>query len=242
MKIKTIYVILIFINIALFAQKPRVRTIRLFHLYQNFVPDTSTEFTGSGLARVFLGDTIKWLKYETGSKGFNDIKTDLHTISSYRIPIGAAPFDYLWNQAGADTMFIYVPTKPGLYDYKCKPHTIIQDGSLNSMYGSFTVVGSSLTGINDAEIEYTSTPILYPNPAKNTVNVPLSKTIKYTLEITNSKGELLKSLKVDNTELYELDVSHLTSGFYYLNTKYCGCSTPKKGCTGASRTFKFVKE
>ena len=110
------------------------------------------------------------------------------------------------------------------------------------MNSLFSVVGTSLTGISDIDIEYTSTAILYPNPASKSVNVPLNKYIKYTLEITNPKGEVVLSTKVANTELYELDVSQLGTGMYYLNTKFCGCTTPKTGCTGASRSFKFVKE
>lgn len=241
------------------AQLPQKRFILVTSTYQTFdVLQSTAIFIGEGInqdvlrgfysgtarnnpqiAKVYLGDTLKW-KFDGTIE--NNPQGDLHTISSDTIPVGAAPFDYNWDQAGADTNFMYIPTKPGLYKYKCKPHTDGIGFEFGTMYGIITVVGTSLTGINDAEIEYTATHLLYPNPAKNTVNVPLSKTIKYTLEVTNTNGDLVKSLKVENTDLYELDVSQLESGFYYLHTKYCGCSKPKKGCTGASRSFKFVKE
>ena len=65
------------------------------------------------LDSVNVGDTVQWLPL--------DFPSMVHTITSSNIPLGAAPFDQIW-QAPADTFFQYIPTHVGLYEYVCTPH------------------------------------------------------------------------------------------------------------------------
>lgn len=82
----------------------------------SFVPSSVT---------VTLGDTVKW-EWDNGS----------HTTTSVNIPVGAASWDEVINSSNLS--FVYVPTVPGDYDYKCTPHASL------GMVGSFTVVCASL--------------------------------------------------------------------------------------------------
>ena len=101
------------------------------------------QFMPSSLTAVHLGDTIEWLPL--------DIPAMTHTITSTNIPIGATPFDQVW-QAPLDTFFRYIPSKIGLYEYVCSPHIS------NGMIGSFTVEATlSLLIIIDIN------PVIFPN-------------------------------------------------------------------------------
>src|SRR6201989_696461 len=76
-------------------------------------------FTPSSFT-INLGDTVKWT-WINGS----------HTTTSLTIPAGAAAWNH--NMNSTSTSFIYVPTKTGVYNYKCTPHQSI------GMVGNFTV-------------------------------------------------------------------------------------------------------
>ena len=69
---------------------------------------------------VTIGDTIKW-QWDNGQ----------HTTTSTNIPAGAASWDEVIGSSNLS--FMYVPTVPGNYNYKCTPHASL------GMVGSFTV-------------------------------------------------------------------------------------------------------
>jgi plastocyanin len=71
---------------------------------------------------INLGDTVKWI-----------LGSSIHTSTSTTIPAGAAP----WNFTG--TTGIYIPTKTGVYNYKCTPHESM------GMVAKFTVVSGCPT-------------------------------------------------------------------------------------------------
>ncbi len=79
-------------------------------------------FTPSSFT-INIGDTVKWT-WVGGT----------HTTTSTTIPAGAAAWDHNINSAVANRTFIYVPTKAGLYNYKCTFHEAM------GMIGNFTVV------------------------------------------------------------------------------------------------------
>ena len=96
--------------------KATIHTIQVWNGYMQFL---NNDFT------MELGDTVQWVML--------DFPTMIHTITSVNIPLGATPFDQIW-QAPSDTFFQYIPQAVGLYDYVCTPHIA------NGMIGSFTVI------------------------------------------------------------------------------------------------------
>ena len=107
--------------ISSFNSKGAIHQIQVWNGYFQFLPPNNIS--------VQLGDTIQWIPL--------DPPTMTHTITSDNIPVGAVPFDQVW-QLPADTFFQYIPQVAGLYQYVCTPHIP------NGMIGEFTVT----TGAN----------------------------------------------------------------------------------------------
>ena len=120
--------------------------------YYQFVPSSIT---------IQLGDTIQWEPY------FGLLPTMLHTITSDNIPVGASPFDQVW-QMPADTFFQYIPQVAGLYEYVCTPHIP------NGMIGEFTVINGT-TAINEhtSNKELIKVTDILGRETKGTKNEPL---------------------------------------------------------------------
>ena len=96
-------------------------------IHEILVWDGYMQFMPNDVPSVLLGDTIQWLPL--------DVPSMVHTITSTNIPIGAAPFDEIW-QAPADTFFQYIPQVAGFYEYVCTPHISF------GMIGSFNVINT----------------------------------------------------------------------------------------------------
>ena len=106
--------------ISSFNSKGAIHQIQVWNGYFQFLPPNNIT--------VQLGDTIQWIPL--------DPPTMTHTITSDNIPVGAVPFDQLW-QLPADTFFQYIPQVAGLYQYVCTPHIP------NGMIGEFTVTNGA---------------------------------------------------------------------------------------------------
>ena len=98
--------LLILFIISSFNSKGTIHQIGVWGGYYQFVPGSIT---------IQLGDTIEWEPF------FGLLPTMPHTITSDNIPVGAVPFDQIW-QMPADTFFQYIPQVVGLYQYVCTPH------------------------------------------------------------------------------------------------------------------------
>ena len=110
--------ILILFIISSFNSKGTIHKIGVWGGYYEFVPASIT---------IQLGDTLQWEPFA------GLLPMMLHTITSDNIPIGAAPFDQVW-QLPADTFFQYIPQVVGLYQYVCTPHINF------NMIGEFIVI------------------------------------------------------------------------------------------------------
>jgi len=106
--------------ISSFNSKGAIHQIQVWNGYFQFLPPNNIT--------VQLGDTIQWIPL--------DPPTMTHTITSDNIPVGAVPFDQVW-QLPADTFFQYIPQVAGLYQYVCTPHIP------NGMIGEFTVTNGA---------------------------------------------------------------------------------------------------
>ena len=178
---------LIFITLILFFSpkiKSTIHEILVWNGYMQFLP--------SNIDSVNLGDTINWLPL--------DPPTMTHTITSTNIPLGAIPFDEVW-QLPADTFFQYIPIAVGQYDYVCTPH-------VPGMVGSFTVYGSPSGCIENSNQNIN---LFYPNPALYSLNINCNY-LQFPFEIYNMQGNLINVGLTQNN----LDISFLKSGIYHL--------------------------
>lgn len=182
-----------------------------------------------------LNDTIKWEATDPYIYSGTDAGLNLHTISADTIPAGAASFHFDWDNATYwEQNPFYIPTVAGFYLYKCLYH-----GS--HMRGCFSVLGTS-TSLSKEVQKIEQIPMIYPNPAKNYVEVVLDNATKYVIEVLNANGETLKTERSEGVYTYRVDISDLASGNYYINVKYCACQKPKLGCIGANQKYKFIKQ
>lgn len=162
-------------------------------VHEILVWDGYMQFMPTNLSDVKLGDTIEWLPL--------DIPTMVHTITSTNIPIGATPFDQIW-QTPLDTFFQYIPDKIGLYEYVCTPHIA------NGMIGSFTVQETNLSITNNP---FTINHTVFPNPTNNY--------IQFSSEFKNLEFfiyEFSGRLVLSGISSSNYDISKLNSGIYYL--------------------------
>ena len=162
-------------------------------VHEILVWDGYMQFMPSNLTSVKLGDTIEWHPL--------DVPTMVHTVTSINIPIGAIPFDQIW-QAPSDTFFQYIPSQIGLYEYVCTPHIP------NGMIGRFNVEDSSVSVNNDLS---NTEPILFPNPANDIIHFS-SEFINLEFNIYNLSGKLVLSGVSSNN----LNISKLPIGIFYL--------------------------
>ncbi len=109
-----------------------------------------------------------------------------------------------------------------------------------------TVVGCACTttGISSVNQSFVSAnaPLIYPNPARTEINIPLNVAIKFKIFIYNQQGEEVMTHSPSFVSNYLMDISTLPAGMYYVQTKYCACSTPKEACQGANKQYRFIKE
>ncbi len=162
-------------------------------IHEILVWDGYMQFMPSNLTAVQLGDTIEWLPL--------DIPTMVHTITSTNIPVGATPFDQIW-QAPLDTFFQYIPSKIGFYEYVCSPHIA------NGMIGNFTVENTNLSITNNP---FNFKPAVFPNPSNDY--------IQFSSEFKNLEFfmyELSGKLVISGISSCNFDISKLNSGIYYL--------------------------
>ena len=162
-------------------------------IHEILVWDGYMQFLPSNLTSVQLGDTIEWHPL--------DNPTMVHTITSTNIPLGATPFDQIW-QAPLDTFFRYIPTKIGTHEYVCTPHIA------NGMIGSFTVENTTLSITNNPFI---ITPVIFPNPTNDFIHFS-SKFNNLKFFIYEFSGNLVLSGKSSQN----FDISKLNPGIYYL--------------------------
>ncbi|MDG0974469.1 MAG: T9SS type A sorting domain-containing protein [Crocinitomicaceae bacterium] len=185
-------IIVLSILVSSLGSNATINVVRVWDGYFQFVNPT---FNGSNVT-IQLGDTVEWLPL--------DIPTMVHTITSTNIPLGAAPFDQIW-QAPADTFFQCIPTVVGFYEYECTPHA----GPPYNMLGSINVIGD-VTGLSGNSIIKNDL-YIYPNPTTNFIYFKESVT-NYTFKILTLNGKFILSGKTDDM----VDISSLKSGIYLI--------------------------
>ncbi len=148
---------------------------------------------------VATGDTIIW----EGDFGF-------HPLSSTSVPAGAASF-----HNGTGTVFNYVVTAPGIYNYQCDAH--FSFGMTGTFTAILTDVKNNLTSLLPNEFRLYQN---YPNPFNPSTlinyQLPFSGTV--TIKIYDALGKEVETLVNDRrTAGYysvEFNAGKLSSGIY----------------------------
>jgi hypothetical protein len=78
--------------------------------------------------------------------------------------------------------------------------------------------------------QYDTTQKVYPNPTKSKVYINLEDKFKYTWQLFNFEGKLIKTSKEVNQK--EIDLTNYPNGIYLLHLQY----------DGQEKTIKIVKE
>jgi plastocyanin len=117
------------------------KTITVSVLNSGFSPSSFT---------ATIGDTVKWV-WVAGA----------HTTTATSIPLGAVTWDNPIN--ASNTVFEYIITTPGTYNYWCSVHT-------SMMEGSFTVTPASVQPLANTTNAFA---LVYPNPITQVLNVHL---------------------------------------------------------------------
>lgn len=171
-------------------------------------------FTPANLT-IQQGDIVVW----TNIQGTHNVNG---TIS--RFPNNPASFGN--DVAPATWEYSFTFDVAGDYDYLCDPHA-------SFMTGSITVTPS--TSIN--QLEDNSEDIsIYPMPFRDKLTFEFSDALNNTykrLDIFSLTGIKVYSNSLDNTEVLELNLSHLTSSVYIYQLT---------GTSGKVVTGKIVKE
>jgi plastocyanin len=150
------------------------------------------EFSPSDLPSIKIGDTIHW-EWKSGS----------HTTTSTTIPSGATPWD---NPMDATHLtFNYVPTKAGVYHYKCSVH--------GSMAGQFTVV-SELGIVQNTQVPKIT---IYPNPASDKIFVdftPQEGIFIQRLAIYDMGGKIIREASFNDRSTFPeyIDLTGIPEG------------------------------
>ena len=89
----------------------------------------------------------------------------------------------------------------------------------NNMYLDDISIKDQVTSIDDEMLNNKSIFSLYPNPAKDEVNIQLyALDIVYgTIEITNVNGQMLYSKAIYNEKQIQINVDDFTAGIYFVN-------------------------
>lgn len=162
----------------------------------HFVTVQNFSFAPSTFA-AFVGDTVEW-----------DWVAGTHTATSLTIPAGAASWNNPMNSSS--TVFRYVITVTGTYNYWCAIHTTM-------MEGSFTVTNA----VGIPAVSGSSSPIVkfYPDPATSVVNIHLNITPGNNVLIVND----ISGKEIARETLYNadnsIDVSLWKKGVYIYHLK-----------------------
>jgi|GEM_PF-5977018 len=85
-----------------------------------------------------------------------------------------------------------------------------------------------LTGSITVSEENIESPVLYPNPAVDAINISLSNSSDFELTIRDLSGNIKTTQSFKNTDSASIDISTFSSGFYLMRVKAEGFSFTRK--------------
>ncbi len=171
---------------------PGILLVSLSHATTHLVTVQNFSFSPSNFSAA-VGDTVEW-EWVGGT----------HTTTSLTIPAAAAAWNN--NINSTTTVFKYVITATGTYNYWCAIHTTM-------MEASFTVAVTGIQNIANSSKEIAQ---IFPNPATNMVNIQFNNltskdnAVLIVLDITGKQMVSQMVTNVDNT----IDVTSWKKGIY----------------------------
>ncbi|MEH6538332.1 MAG: T9SS type A sorting domain-containing protein [Psychroserpens sp.] len=122
--------------------------------------------------------------------------------------------------------FKIVDPEPGIYKWRVQT---IDTGYLESLFTAEQTYELDALSVVDLQLEELN---IYPNPTDNLINIQ-SKTLIDIISIYDINGRLLQINQPSNSSLeYQLDVSHLSQGIYFLEMQ----------SNNLKQTQKFIKK
>jgi plastocyanin len=152
---------------------------------------------------INLGDTVKWVLDNSAQM--------IHTTTSVNIPSGAAAWNREFTQSAPT--FMYTPSVPGSYNYRCTFH--FQEG----MVGQFTVLGS--LGITESIFSTTmelKVSNLFSNELELIYSIP--KTTELNIRMFNIAGNTISNFVSSSQNAgshnQKFDLSAASKGIYII--------------------------
>jgi Secretion system C-terminal sorting domain len=89
----------------------------------------------------------------------------------------------------------------------------------NNCVNSFTlqILVDPCTGILEAPVEGNQTLLVYPNPGRSVVTIKAERAME--LILVNELGQVLRKLELSTENNFEVQVSHLAAGIYFIQSK-----------------------
>lgn len=126
----------------------------------------------------------------------------------------------LFENANDSIVLLYRPD--GASEWQSIDYTLQSSSSFGRMTVEQLMTGDYVLGVWDEEyisINEINNDLnfnIFPNPAKNEINIELQNDIKGKVVVTNQLGQIVKELKINDNEL-TINLDGLTSGIYYLS-------------------------
>lgn len=116
--------------------------------------------------------------------------------------------NYLWNNGSTDSILVVSPLATTAYIVS----SITSSNCTNSSI--LTVSVSTCLGLNNLAQNKSDYLIIYPNPA--TFSSTVESKSDMLVEISSFTGSLIKTIKLDDSNLHKTNLGELTSGIYFI--------------------------
>lgn len=205
---------------------PEPSTVYTWHV-QDLVTGAWQDYTyGKNRAIVFANqnqhkvglrcDNWGYQTYTNGTLTHDQFPYPLSCGSNKGNPNGTTPYDKAALQATLDSLSANDIDIVDYFKELSKTNPNISVGTPIK----YEYQPTSITHVQNNKIEGS----IYPNPAINSVNIKLinTKDFQGSVEIYTPTGQqvlVTKNIKSDNQRIKNIDISHLTSGIYYIRLK-----------------------
>ena len=176
------------------------------------LPITFTLFKGEVLPQ---GVQLKWdLGVKTGVQSFT-IQRSLDQKNFKDV----GSVDITANKDQQDYTYLDPSAQAGLNYYRIKIEKSTSGSAIYSKIIQVNIANSNPNPITNPDSNSATIWRLYPNPIQNQLNIAAPKTVQspVTLDIITASGQMLKSIILPGqTEKWQLNVSYLAHGIYFL--------------------------
>lgn len=144
--------------------------------------------------------------------------TTISTDDILNIDAGSGYQSYLWNTGSENQILTLTSLTPGCHTYSVK----VSDQ--NNCFAEDAILVTVITASDIQEREDNSGIIIFPNPGSNVLFLKTSNSInnKVIINIVDNAGKVVLQNKFNNllnTLIYQIDVSDLSEGVYFIQIK-----------------------